>query len=186
MITRDDILHALAQAYCHDRNAQKEMDVDLLVAAADEIMKVLPDVSAVAKQEIGGPRRVAILGRPNVGKSSLLNALCDDDRTIVSEIPGTTRDSIDIRLERGDHVYRLIDTAGLRRRARVVEKLERLSGADTDRAVRYAHVVMVVLDANDMLEKQDLTIARHVIDEGRALVIVANNKNVLSFPIINQ
>src|SRR5690606_1618226 len=69
---------------------------------------------------------------------------------------------------------RLIDTAGLRRRARVVEKLERLSGADTARAVRYAHVVVLVLDAHDMLEKQDLTIARHVIDEGRGLVIAAN------------
>jgi GTP-binding protein len=87
---------------------------------------------------------------------------------------GITRDAIAIDWQWGEQSIRLIDTAGLRRRSKVVEKLERLSGADTDRAVRYAHVVVLVLDSADMLEKQDLTIARSVIEEGRALIIAAN------------
>ena len=100
--------------------------------------------------------------------------LLGEERLLTGPEAGITRDSIAVDWQWKGTPIRLIDTAGLRRRARVVEKLERLSGADTDRAVRYAHVVVLVLDANDMLEKQDLTIARHVVEEGRALVIAAN------------
>ncbi|MGH7185235.1 MAG: ribosome biogenesis GTPase Der, partial [Pseudomonadota bacterium] len=121
-----------------------------------------------------GPLQLAIVGRPNVGKSTLVNALLGEDRLLTGPEAGITRDAIAVDWQWKETPIRLIDTAGLRRRARVVEKLERLSGADTNRAVRYAHVVVVVLDANDMMEKQDLTIARHVIEEGRALVIAAN------------
>ena len=130
----------------------------------------LPDDEAAAPKVL----QLAIVGRPNVGKSTLINALLGEERLLTGPEAGITRDAIAVDWHWKGTPIRLIDTAGLRRRARVVEKLERLSGADTDRAVRYAHVVVLVLDANDMLEKQDLTIARHVIDEGRALVIAAN------------
>lgn len=136
----------------------------------DAELEALPDDEAPAPKVL----QLAIVGRPNVGKSTLANALLGEERLLTGPEAGITRDAIAVEWEWKGTPIRLIDTAGLRRRARVVEKLERLSGADTDRAVRYAHVVVLVLDANDMLEKQDLTIARHVIEEGRALVIAAN------------
>jgi len=150
------------------RRADKALDVD---AALEE----LPDDEAPAPKVL----QLAIVGRPNVGKSTLANALLGEERLLTGPEAGITRDAIAVDWSWKGTPIRLIDTAGLRRRARVVEKLERLSGADTDRAVRYAHVVVLVLDANDMLEKQDLTIARHVIEEGRALVIAANKWDVI-------
>jgi len=118
--------------------------------------------------------QMAIVGRPNVGKSTLINTLLGTERLLTGPEAGITRDSIAIDWTWKGRPIRLIDTAGLRRRSKVVEKVERLSGADTQRALQYAHVAVLVLDANDMLEKQDLTIARHIVDEGRALVIAAN------------
>ncbi|MDY0871620.1 ribosome biogenesis GTPase Der [Dongia rigui] len=118
--------------------------------------------------------QLAIVGRPNVGKSTMVNALLGEDRLLTGPEAGITRDSIAIDWSWQGQAIRLIDTAGLRRHSRVTEKLERLSGADTRRAIQYAHVVVLVLDANDMLEKQDLTIARQIVEEGRALIIVAN------------
>ncbi|WP_374309957.1 ribosome biogenesis GTPase Der [Dongia sp.] len=118
--------------------------------------------------------QMAIVGRPNVGKSTLVNALLGEDRLLTGPEAGITRDSIAIDWSWKGQAIRLIDTAGLRRHSRVTEKLERLSGADTRRAIQYAHVVVLVLDGNDMLEKQDLTIARQVVEEGRALIIAAN------------
>jgi GTP-binding protein len=118
--------------------------------------------------------QLAIVGRPNVGKSTMVNALLGEDRLLTGPEAGITRDSIAIDWSWKGQAIRLIDTAGLRRHSRITEKLERLSGADTRRAIQYAHVVVLVLDANDMLEKQDLTIARQVVEEGRALIIVAN------------
>ncbi len=136
----------------------------------DAELDALPDDEAEAPKVL----QLAIVGRPNVGKSTLMNALLGEERQLTGPEAGITRDSIAVDWQWKGTPIRLIDTAGLRRRARVVEKLERLSGADTDRAVRYAHVVVLVLDAHDMLEKQDLTIARNVIEEGRGLVIAAN------------
>ncbi len=139
-------------------------------AEGDAELDALPDDEAEAPKVL----QLAIVGRPNVGKSTLMNALLGEERQLTGPEAGITRDSIAVDWQWKGTPIRLIDTAGLRRRARVVEKLERLSGADTDRAVRYAHVVVLVLDAHDMLEKQDLTIARNVIEEGRGLVIAAN------------
>lgn len=120
------------------------------------------------------PLQLAIVGRPNVGKSTLVNRLIGEERLLTGPEAGITRDSISV-----DWVYRgrrikLVDTAGLRRRARVEHKLEKLSAGDTNRAIRFAQVVVLVLDGDAMLERQDLTIARRVIEEGRALVIAAN------------
>ena len=118
--------------------------------------------------------RMAVVGRPNVGKSTLVNAILGEDRLLTGPEAGITRDAIEVESSYRDRPLKLVDTAGLRRRARVMEKLEKLSVEDTRRAIQFAHVVVLVLDAQMMLEKQDLTIARMVIEEGRALVIAAN------------
>ncbi len=121
-----------------------------------------------------GPLQLAIVGRPNVGKSTLVNALVGDERVITGPQPGITRDAISIEWMWNDLPIKLIDTAGMRRKARVNEKVEKLSVGDTLEAIRFAHVVVLVLDAKMMPEKQDLVIARHIIDEGRAIVIAVN------------
>ncbi|MEC8792494.1 MAG: ribosome biogenesis GTPase Der [Pseudomonadota bacterium] len=118
--------------------------------------------------------RMAVVGRPNVGKSTLVNAILGEDRLLTGPEAGITRDAIEVEWRYRDRPLKLVETAGLRRRARVMEKLEKLSVEDTRRAIQFAHVVVLVLDAQMMLEKQDLTIARMVIEEGRALVIAAN------------
>lgn len=121
-----------------------------------------------------GPLRLVIAGRPNVGKSTLLNRLLGDERVITSPEPGTTHDAIAVRWSWSGRPFELVDTAGLRRKARIAERLERLSVGDTLEAIRLSHVVILVLDANQMPERQDLAIARHVIEEGRAMVIAVN------------
>ena len=120
------------------------------------------------------PLQLAIVGRPNVGKSTLVNKLVGEDRVLTGPEPGITRDAIAIEWRYQDRPIRLIDTAGLRRRARAVARLEQMSAADTQRAINFAHVVVLLLDAGAPMEKQDLTIARQVVDEGRALVIAVN------------
>jgi GTP-binding protein len=121
----------------------------------------------------------AIVGRPNVGKSTLINRLLDEERLLTGPEAGITRDSISVEWSYKDRPIRLIDTAGMRRKARVSEKLEKLAVADALRAVQYAHVVVLLLDAEEGLERQDLTIANHTIEEGRALVIAINKWDVV-------
>ena len=118
--------------------------------------------------------RVAIIGRPNAGKSTLFNRLAGEDRAITGPEPGLTRDSIAIDLTWGDQPIKLFDTAGLRRRARVHEQAEKLSVGDALRAIRFADVVIVLLEADRALEKQDLHIAALAAEEGRAMVIAIN------------
>ncbi len=118
--------------------------------------------------------QLAIVGRPNVGKSTLINRLLGEERMVTGPEAGITRDAIRIEWEYEGRPVRLIDTAGLRRRAKVADKLERLSSADALRAVRFAHVVVLVLDATEALARQDLTIARATAEEGRALVVAVN------------
>ena len=120
------------------------------------------------------PLQLAIVGRPNVGKSTLINSLIGEDRLLTGPEAGITRDAIGIEWTYRGHAIRLVDTAGLRRRAKVVERLEWLSGEDARRAIRFAEAVILVLDARDLLEKQDLAIARGVEEEGRVLVIAVN------------
>lgn len=120
------------------------------------------------------PLQVAIVGRPNVGKSTLINRLLGKERLLTGPEAGITRDSIALDYEVDGRRIKLIDTAGMRRRTKVNEKVETLSAADSRRAVKFAQIVCLVLDSNVMLEKQDLVIAKETIDEGRALVIIAN------------
>lgn len=121
-----------------------------------------------------GALNLAIIGRPNVGKSTLLNRLIGEDRMLTGPEAGVTRDAIAVTWEVNGRPVKLVDTAGLRRKARIKKSLETLSVGDTLRTIRFAHLVVLVLDANEGLEKQDLSIARHVIEEGRALVIAFN------------
>ncbi len=118
--------------------------------------------------------QMAVVGRPNVGKSTLVNKLIGEDRMLTGPEAGITRDAIAVSWTFRDRPIRLIDTAGLRRKARVTEHLEYLSVNDSLRSIRYAHCVVLLIDAMVPLEKQDLTIARTVIEEGRSLVIAVN------------
>lgn len=125
-------------------------------------------------EERARPIQIAIVGRPNVGKSTLLNALIGEERVLTGPEAGMTRDAISVDWEWRGRKFRLVDTAGMRRRARVDAKVEKLAVADALRVVRMAQVVLLVVDANQILDKQDLTIARTVVEEGRALVIALN------------
>jgi len=140
----------------------------------DEIMKVLPDASAVAKQEIGGPRRVAILGRPNVGKSSLLNKAAGEERVVVNELAGTTRDPVDEVVELGGKLWRFVDTAGIRRRVHLQQGADFYASLRTSAALEKAEVAVVVLDVSEPISEQDVRIIDLVLESGRALVLAFN------------
>jgi GTP-binding protein len=127
-----------------------------------------------AAKDDDGPLQMAIVGRPNVGKSTLVNRLIGEERLLTGPEAGITRDSISVPWSYRGREVRLVDTAGLRRKARISEKLEKLSAADSLRSIRFAQVVVLLVEAEAPLEKQDLTIARQTVDEGRALVIAVN------------
>ncbi|MEN9727353.1 MAG: ribosome biosis GTPase Der [Pseudomonadota bacterium] len=124
--------------------------------------------------------RVAICGRPNVGKSTLTNRMLGEQRMLTADLPGTTHDSVAIPLERHGYAYTLIDTAGLRRRARVTDVVEKFSAIKSLQAIDLAHVVIVVLDARDGVTEQDLTVLGSVVECGRSLVIAVNKWDGLS------
>jgi GTP-binding protein len=130
--------------------------------------------------EDGGehPLNLAIVGRPNSGKSTLVNRMLGEERMITGPEAGITRDSIALEWHWKGRPVRLVDTAGLRKRAKVEDKLERLSAADTKRAIDYAEVVVLLLDATRGLEAQDLKIAAQVIEEGRALIVALNKWDI--------
>ncbi len=118
--------------------------------------------------------RVAILGRPNAGKSTLVNRLLGEDRLVVSDVAGTTRDSIRVAMERDGQRYTLIDTAGIRRKTRAAEAIEKFSIIKALKAIQAAEVVVVLVDAHENLAEQDLSLISHVLDAGRGLVIALN------------
>jgi GTP-binding protein len=124
--------------------------------------------------------QLAILGRPNAGKSTLVNRLLGEERQITGPEPGLTRDAIGVAWQWRDQAIRLIDTAGLRKQARVTDRLEKLSAGDAMRAMEYAQVVVLLLDARTPLERQDLAIARRTLDEGRALIVAANKWDLIN------
>ncbi len=126
------------------------------------------------EEEAFGPLQMVVIGRPNVGKSTLVNRLIGEERLLTGPEAGITRDSIALDWEHKGQAIRLIDTAGLRRRGKIKDGLERLAGADTRRSLRYAHVAVLLVDATQPLERQDLAIAASVVEEGRALVLAVN------------
>src|SRR6201991_2569940 len=134
----------------------------------------------ISEEEIATrPIRVAIVGRPNAGKSTLINQLLGEERLLTSPEAGTTRDSIAVEITWQGRKFRVFDTAGLRRRSRIEEKLEKLSVADALRAVRFAEVVVLMMDAQNKFEEQDLRIADLIEREGRALVIAVNKWDLM-------
>jgi len=146
----------------------------------DALRTALPDETAQARgepqvpMEPGGPIRVAVVGRPNSGKSTLVNRLLGEERLLTGPEAGITRDAIAVDLAWHGHGFRVYDTAGLRRRSRIEHKLEKLSVADALRAIRFAEVVVVLVDAAHPFEEQDLRIADLAEREGRALVLAVN------------
>ena len=139
---------------------------------------VLSDEASEDEKVKSRPIQLAIVGRPNVGKSTLMNALLKDERMLTGPEAGVTRDAISVDWEWKGRKIKLVDTAGLRRHSKIEDSLEKMSAASTKHAAFMAQVVVLVLDADAVLDKQDLTIARQVIDEGRALVIAVNKWDI--------
>jgi GTP-binding protein len=138
------------------------------------------DDEEIAEEELATrPIRVAVVGRPNAGKSTLINRLLGEERLLTSAEAGTTRDSIAVEISWNGRDFRVFDTAGLRRRSRIEEKLEKLSVADALRAVRFAEVVVLMMDTQNKFEEQDLRIADLIEREGRALVIAINKWDLM-------
>lgn len=140
----------------------------------DAMLAILPEAPAETFIEPAGPRRVAIVGKPNVGKSSLLNKLADQQRVVVSDVSGTTVDPVDEIVEIGGQVYNLIDTAGIRRRVKEASGHEYYASLRTQTAIERAQVCMAVIDASEPVTEQDLRILSNVEETGRALVIAFN------------
>ncbi len=140
----------------------------------DLILDALPATPMEPFGDEGGPRRVALIGRPNVGKSSLLNKLAGQERVLVDAVAGTTRDPVDELIELGGSVWQFVDTAGIRRRVREAQGADYFAALRTERALERAEVAVVLVDASEPLAEQDLRIVSMVIESGRALVIAYN------------
>jgi GTP-binding protein len=145
---------------------------------------VLADFAVAEDDEIEADEdsalRIAVVGRPNVGKSTLINRLIGEDRLVVFDQPGTTRDSVAVPFERNDRKYELIDTAGIRRRAKVHETIEKFSIVKALQAIERAQVVIAVLDAHAGVTEQDVSLLGLILERGRALVVVTNKWDGMS------
>src|SRR5690606_38907830 len=144
-------------------------------ALMEEVLDALPVVEEAPKtEEESGVPRIAVIGRPNVGKSTLINSLLGESRLVAFDQPGTTRDSIEVPFERRGKRYILIDTAGVRRKGRVFEAIEKFSVVKTLQAIEQANVVILVLDARLEISDQDAHLAGYIVEQGRALVLAVN------------
>ena len=147
--------------------------------ALDAVLDVLPTKSAVTAYRSGGPRRVALVGRPNVGKSSLLNQLAGEDRVVVDNVAGTTRDPVDEFIELGGRTWRFVDTAGIRRRVHQTRGADFYASLRTQTAIEKAEVAVVLIDAEESIVEQDVRVIQQVVDAGRALVLAFNKWDLL-------
>jgi GTP-binding protein len=163
--------HELALGVPHPISAAHDEGVRELV---DAVLGELPDRPPDEPPEAEEGPRIAVVGRPNVGKSTLVNRLLGEERMIVSATPGTTRDAIEVPFEHGGRRYVLVDTAGVRRRGRVFEAVEKFSVVKTMQAIDRANVAILVVDAAEGVADQDAHIAGYVLERGRALVVAAN------------
>ncbi|GAA0924216.1 ribosome biogenesis GTPase Der [Nonomuraea longicatena] len=140
----------------------------------DVVLDALPETPELKFGEQGGPHRVALLGKPNVGKSSLLNKLAGEERVLVDPVAGTTRDPVDELIELGGRPWRFVDTAGIRRRDRELQGADFYAAMRTRSALEKAEVAIVLIDASETLTEQDLRIISLVIESGRAMVVAFN------------
>src|SRR4249919_700520 len=174
----------LDEEACINEFARFGADTVLPIAAAHQrgvpalVERVLAVLPAAGDANLGDADptrvRVAFIGRPNVGKSTLVNRLLGEERMIASEVPGTTRDSVSIDMERDGRLYRLIDTAGLRRKSKVEEAVEKFSIVKTLAAIEECQVAVVMLDAGEGVTDQDASVLGYALDAGRALVVAVN------------
>lgn len=171
----EDIFHALTPFFPEEKTElESERAEREDFATLDEIEGLEDYEFQQEEDDPEKPIKIAIVGRPNVGKSTLLNAIVNDQRVMTGPEAGITRDAIAVDWEYNGRPFKLVDTAGMRKKAKIQNAIERMSVEDSLRAIRLAQVVVVVLDGTAILEKQDLQIAAHVIDEGRGLVIAIN------------
>jgi len=152
-------------------SAEHDIDLDALVEAIEEMV---PPDNGEPDDESDAPVRVAIIGRPNVGKSSLLNRLANEERSVVSGIAGTTRDAIDSLIEHGGRQYLLVDTAGIRRKGKTTEEAEKLAVISARKAIARCDVALVMIDATEGPTAQDATVAGYAEEEGKAAIILVN------------
>lgn len=143
-------------------------------ALLEQVLAEVPEDEGPGQAEEDGTIRVAVVGRPNVGKSTLVNRMLGEERVLAFDMPGTTRDSIYIPFKRDEQDYVLIDTAGIRRRKNIDEAVEKFSIVKALQAIKDAHVVIMVLDAQQEISQQDTSLLGYVLDEGRALVVAVN------------
>ena len=155
--------HCIAAA--HSRGLLKMMNV---------VQELLPEQFGASDEQTDEGLRLAVVGRPNVGKSTLINRIIGEERVVAFDLPGTTRDSIEVPFERDDQIYTLIDTAGVRRRGKISDKVEKFSVIKTLQAIDECNVCVLLLDASERITDQDLNLLGYVIDKGRALIVAVN------------
>ncbi len=144
----------------------------------DAISLIVPEDSREEEGEVDEPVRVAIIGRPNVGKSSLLNRLTNEERAVVSPISGTTRDAIDSEIERNGRRYLIIDTAGIRRKGKTTDEAEKLAVVSARKAIARAEIALVMIDPIEGVAAQDATVAGYAEEAGKAALILVNKWDV--------
>jgi GTP-binding protein len=170
----DELYEALTP-YLEDSEDSENSETD-----NDDVPEDIDDIEGdenfeiIDEEDETKPIKIAIVGRPNVGKSTLLNALLGTNRSMTGPEAGITRDAVTADFEYEGRAFKLVDTAGMRRRTKVTDKIERLSVQDTLRAIRLAQIVVLMIDGTMLIDKQDQQIADHVINEGRALIVAVN------------
>jgi len=177
----DDLYNAL-QPYFPEEIEDDQDDEDHKIIG-DEIDEIEGDETfefQQAEDDPDKPIKIAIVGRPNVGKSTLLNTILNDERVMTGPEAGITRDAIAVDWTYEGRPIRLVDTAGMRRRSKVQNNIERMSVDDSVRAIRLAQIVVLVIDAQSPFDKQDLQIAEHIIEEGRALIVAVNKWDLVT------